>query len=168
MLLRRILLWPFTLLYGFALVVRHALYDAAFLKRTRPSVPTIAIGNLALGGTGKTPMLEAILRILAEISPVATLSRGYGRTGNDIHEVHVEDLALQSGDEPVQIKRKFPLVRVFVGADRVRAIDRIQREVPDAKVVVLDDAFQHRRLDAGLNILLTTWKHRWNGVGDLD
>ncbi|HQW05784.1 MAG TPA: tetraacyldisaccharide 4'-kinase [Flavobacteriales bacterium] len=159
MLLRRILLWPFTLLYGFALVVRHALYDAAFLKRTRPSVPTIAIGNLALGGTGKTPMLEAILRILAEISPVATLSRGYGRTGNDIHEVHVEDLALQSGDEPVQIKRKFPLVRVFVGADRVRAIDRIQREVPDAKVVVLDDAFQHRRLDAGLNILLTTWKH---------
>ena len=158
MLLRRVLLWPLTLLHGGVLSLRHALYDTGLLKRTRPSIPTIAIGNLALGGTGKTPMLELVLRTLEGTTPIATLSRGYGRKGADIHEVGVADNAQRSGDEPVQVKRKFPAVRVFVGADRVAAISTIQREIPGVKVVVLDDALQHLRLDADLNILLTTWQ----------
>ena len=156
MLFRRILMWPFTVFYGAILYARHGLYDLGILKSTRPTVPTIAIGNLALGGTGKTPMLELVLRTLADTVPLATLSRGYGRKTTSIHEVGSNDDAERSGDEPVQVRTNFPAVRVFVGADRVRAIEQVQREVPDVKVVVLDDALQHRRLNAGLNILLTT------------
>ncbi len=157
MLLRRILLWPFTALYGALLLARHALYDGGLLKSERPEVATIAIGNLALGGTGKTPMMELVLRILEGTAPLATLSRGYGRADTDVHEVLESDTADASGDEPVQVKRKFPQVRVFVGADRVKAIEHIEERVVEVKVVLLDDALQHRRLDAGLNILLTTW-----------
>ena len=101
-------------------------------------------------------MLELVLRTLADTVPLATLSRGYGRKTTSIHEVGSNDDAERSGDEPVQVRTNFPAVRVFVGADRVRAIEQVQREVPDVKVVVLDDALQHRRLNAGLNILLTT------------
>lgn len=156
MMLRRILLWPFSLVYGCVLLVRHALYDRGVWKSTRPNVPTVAIGNLALGGTGKTPMLELVLHVLKGSAPLATLSRGYGRIGNDIHEVSASDGADRSGDEPVQVKLKHPDVRVYVGADRVKALGRIQQEVPGVKAVVLDDALQHRALDAGLRILLTT------------
>ena len=156
MLFRRILLWPFTVFYGAVLRIRHGLYDLGILKSTRPSVPTIAIGNLALGGTGKTPMMELVLRTLAGTRPIATLSRGYGRRTITIHEVKSTDDAVRSGDEPLQVKTNFPAVHVFVGADRAKAIEQIQREIPEVKAVVLDDALQHRRLNAGLNILLTT------------
>ncbi len=158
MVFRRILLWPFSLLYSGVLRLRHALYDSGILPSQRPEVPTIAIGNLALGGTGKTPMMELVLRTLEGTTPLATLSRGYGRKTTSIHEVKDTDDAEHSGDEPLQVKMKFPAVRVFVGADRLKAIERIQHEVPDVKAVVLDDALQHRRLNAGLNILLTTWQ----------
>ncbi|MBK9147633.1 MAG: tetraacyldisaccharide 4'-kinase [Flavobacteriales bacterium] len=157
----RIVLAPLAWLYGAALRVRHALYDAGLLNSIRPAVPTIAIGNLALGGTGKTPMLELLLRVLHGTMPIATLSRGYGRDGSDIHEVQATDAAERSGDEPVQVKRKFPEARVYVGADRLAAIQRIQRDAPQVQAVVLDDALQHRRLDAGLNILLTTCQRPW-------
>lgn len=157
----RKLLLPFAWLYGAALRLRHALYDAGVLRSVHPVVPTIAIGNLALGGTGKTPMLELVLRTLAGTAPLATLSRGYGRNGTGFHEVQATDTFELAGDEPLQVKRKFPEARVFVGADRVGAIARIQQEVPGVKAVVLDDALQHRRLDAGLNLLLTTWQRPW-------
>lgn len=154
--LRRILLWPLSVIYGAILHIRHGLYDRGILKSTRPAVATIAIGNLALGGTGKTPMMELVLRTLEGSTPLTTLSRGYGRKTTSIHEVRPDDSAERSGDEPLQVKTNFPAVRVFVGADRVKAIEQIQRDVPEVKAVVLDDALQHRRLNAGLNILLTT------------
>lgn len=157
MCLRRIVFWPFTVMLGSVLHIRHGLYDLGILKRSRPTIPTIAIGNLALGGTGKTPMVELILRTLRDVRPIATLSRGYGRATRDVHQVGMDDPSSMSGDEPVQVKRKFPEVHVFVGADRVRAIRTIKDEYPDVKAVILDDALQHRGLDAGLNILLTTW-----------
>jgi tetraacyldisaccharide 4'-kinase len=160
--IRRTLLWPFATLYALLLGLRHSLYDAGILKSVAPAVPTIAIGNLALGGTGKTPMLELVLRTLEGKGTLATLSRGYGRSGNDIHEVKATDLTKHSGDEAVQVKRKFPNVRVFVGADRVKAIEMIGSSVADLQAVVLDDAFQHRRLKAGMNILLTTWHRPWS------
>jgi len=162
MVFRRILLWPFTVLYSAVLHFRHALYNTGLLKSTRPTVPTIAIGNLALGGTGKTPLLELVLRTLSDTGTLATLSRGYGRTGSDFHEVAADDRAERSGDEPVQVKTKFPDVRVFVGADRVAAIQQINRVAPEVIAIVLDDALQHRRLNAGLNILLTTWQRPYH------
>lgn len=159
---RRILLGPFALLYGLALRGRHAAYDLGLLRRHRPELPAIVVGNLALGGTGKTPHVELVLRMLMDMGALASLSRGYGRRGTDIHEVQATDTAERSGDEPVQLKRRMPEVRVFVGADRVKAIARIQRSVPDARAVVLDDAFQHRRLNAHLNVLLTRWDLPWS------
>lgn len=157
----RLLLLPFSWLYGAALWVRHALFDNGLLPSMRPSVPTIVIGNLALGGTGKTPMLELALRELQDAPPLATLSRGYGRKSSHLHEVSAKDTAETVGDEPLQIKGKFPTVHVFVGADRVKCIEAIQDQLPGAKAVLLDDAFQHRRLNADLNILLTTFQRPW-------
>jgi len=155
----RTLLLPISWMYGLVLRGRHALYDNGVLPSVRPSVPTIAIGNLALGGTGKTPLLELVLRILKDVSPLATLSRGYGREGTELHEVTISDNAARAGDEPLQVKNNFPDVRVFVGADRVGAINSMVQLVPGLHAVLLDDALQHRKLDAGLNILLTTF-HR--------
>lgn len=153
---RRILLWPLTAVLGAVLHLRHALYDLGILRHTRPRVSTIAIGNLALGGTGKTPMLELVLRTLHDMGPLATLSRGHGRRGGRFHEVEPGDDAARSGDEALQVKAAFPGVRVFVGTDRVKAIAAIEQAVPGVRAVVMDDALQHRRLDAGLRILLTT------------
>lgn len=158
----RLLLLPFAWLYGGVLRLRHALYDIGSLRSHEPSLPTIVIGNLALGGTGKTPMMELVLDVLGGSSTLATLSRGYGRRTNDLREVATEDEAVSVGDEPLQVKRKFPSVHVFVGADRVAGIEAIQQRVPQVRTVVLDDAFQHRRLQGSLNILLTTYHAPWH------
>ncbi|MEO8590555.1 MAG: tetraacyldisaccharide 4'-kinase [Flavobacteriales bacterium] len=157
----RSLLLPVAWLYGGVLALRHALYDRGILHSERPAVPTIVVGNLALGGTGKTPHVELVLRTLDGLAPLTTLSRGYGRTGTSFLEVREESTAREVGDEPLQLKRKFPATHVFVGADRVNAIHEMARLQPDLRAVVLDDAFQHRRLNAGLNILLTTWQRPW-------
>lgn len=157
----RLLLLPFSWLYGVVLRVRHLAYDQGWLKSTTPAIPAIAIGNIALGGTGKTPHVELALRTLVDHGPLATLSRGYGRDGTHFHEVHREDDASVAGDEPLMLKRKFSGARVFVCADRVAGIERIHKDAPEVKAVLLDDAFQHRRLNAGLNIVLTTWKKPW-------
>jgi tetraacyldisaccharide 4'-kinase len=157
----RLLLLPFSWLYGAALRVRHFTYDQGWAKSSTPDLPAIVIGNIALGGTGKTPHVELALRTLAEHGPIATLSLGYGRDGRHFHEVHREDDASVAGDEPLMLKRKFSGVRVFVGADRVAGIDAIRNSAPEVKAVILDDAFQHRRLRAGVNIVLTTWQKPW-------
>ncbi|MFT3886389.1 MAG: tetraacyldisaccharide 4'-kinase [Flavobacteriales bacterium] len=158
----RLLLLPFSWLYALVLRIRHGLYDAGLLKSTTPAVPTIVIGNVALGGTGKTPHVELALRTLMDDAPLATLSRGYGRAGTALREVHRQDDAADVGDEPLMLKRKFSGVHVFVGADRVAGVEAIQALVPGVRAVVLDDALQHRRLKAGLNIVLTTWQRPWH------
>lgn len=158
----RILLAPFAWLYGAVLLLRHTLYDRGLLRSTPTPVPSIGVGNLALGGTGKTPHVELVLRTLEGVAPVATLSRGYGRSGTGIREVQVQDDASDVGDEPLQLKRKFPAVHVFVGADRRAALEHMLEHIPALQAVVLDDAFQHRRVDAGLDILLTTWHRPWH------
>ncbi len=160
--LRRILLTPFALLYSLVLRLRHWLYDRSILKSERSPIPTIVIGNLALGGTGKTPHVELVLRILKDTDPIATLSRGYGRKGIALREARPNDRAEITGDEPLQLKLKFPTVRVFVGVDRANAIRSMRQLVPGLKAVVLDDAFQHRKLQASLNMLLTKFDRPWN------
>lgn len=157
----RILLLPFSWPYALVLAIRHFLYDHGWLKSSTPELPTIVIGNMALGGTGKTPHVELALRTLMEHGPLATLSRGYGREGSAFHEVDREDDVQLAGDEPLMIKRKFSGVRVFVGSDRVAGVQTIREQAPEVRVVILDDALQHRKLKAGLNIVLTTWQKPW-------
>lgn len=160
----RLLLLPVSWLYAGALWLRHGLFDRGLLRSRTAALPTISVGNIALGGTGKTPHVELVLRTLlaADLGPVATLSRGYGRKGTDLKEVHHTDPAERAGDEPLMLKQKFTGVRVFVGADRVGGIQAIAARAPEIRAVVLDDAFQHRALKAGLNIVLTTWHRPWS------
>ncbi len=164
----RLLLLPFSWLYALVLHARHGLFDSGTCRSTIPEIPTIVIGNIALGGTGKTPHVELVLRTLldqhkdAPSMPLATLSRGYGRTGTGFAEVERMDDARAVGDEPLMLKRKFSGVHVFVGADRVASVKEIVQRVPDVRAVVLDDALQHRALKAGLNIVLTTWQRPWS------
>ncbi len=154
---------PFSWLHGLVLRGRHALYDLNLFRSFHPEVRTIVVGNLALGGTGKTPHVELVLDLLKDSKgPVCTLSRGYGRRSRGFHEVRANDTAARTGDEPLQIKRAHPHVRVFVDADRVKGIARIRSLVPDVKVVVLDDALQHRRLRPDLSLLLTTWQRPYS------
>lgn len=159
----RLLLLPLAWLYALVLRIRHGLYDSGVLRASAPPVPTIALGNIALGGTGKTPHTELVLRTLLGQGPVplATLSRGYGRKGQAFHEVAVEDDSTVAGDEPLMLKRKFTGVRVFVGADRTAAVHAIMGVMPDVRAIVLDDALQHRAFKAGMNLVLTTWEHPW-------
>jgi len=157
----RLLLLPFSWLFGIILRIRHFLYDSGLKKSEVTELPSIVVGNVVLGGTGKTPHVELALRILMDHGPLATLSRGYGRDGEGFHEVHREDHARIAGDEPLMLKRKFSGVRVFVGADRVASMEAIRKVAPEVKAVILDDAFQHRKLKASLNIVLTTWQKPW-------
>lgn len=158
----RLLLLPFSWIYAGVLKLRHLAYDRGWLTSSTVPLPTVVIGNVALGGTGKTPHVELVLDLLADLGPLATLSRGYGRDGNTSREVHREDDAGLVGDEPLMVKRKHPAVRVFVSADRVAGIGAIIRTAPEVRAVILDDAFQHRKLKAGLNIVLTTWQRPWH------
>jgi len=112
----------------------------------------IVVGNLAVGGTGKSPMTEYLVRLLSSRGRLATLSRGYGRKTRGFLEVMPDDTARRSGDEPLQFKRKFPEITVAVDEDRVHGVSRLIRSGHD--IIVLDDAYQHRALRPGLAILL--------------
>lgn len=164
----RLALLPFSWLYGLVLRLRHAGYDLGWLRAKSADVPTITVGNIALGGTGKTPHVELVLRTLLDgqgsdpVPVLATLSRGYGRKGTGFAEVSMESDAASVGDEPLMLKRKFSGVHVFVGADRAQAVAGIRERVPQLRAVILDDALQHRAFRSSLNIVLTTWQRPWN------
>lgn len=140
---------------------RNWLYDSGVLKSRTFSLPVICVGNLSVGGTGKTPMIEYLLHFLVPHYRVATLSRGYGRRTSGFKLLSREDQAEAVGDEPLQFKNKFPQAIVAVDEKRHRGIDTlISEKAPE--VVLLDDAFQHRQVKAGLNILLTVHKNLYN------
>jgi len=143
------------MIYGLVLRVRHFLYDKGWKKHFSASVPTICLGNITAGGTGKTPHTELILRILQEAQKAAVLSRGYKRKSRGFQTVTPEDSARWVGDEPLQIAAKFPDINVAVDKDRVRGCEKLA--LSGARVVVLDDAFQYRRLQADLNIVLVDY-----------
>lgn len=152
----RFLLVPFSLLYGLGVSLRNFFYSQGILKSIEFNLPIISVGNLSVGGSGKSPHIEYLVRFLSEYLEVATLSRGYGRKTKGYLEVLPEMKALDAGDEPLQFKKKFPDVVVTVGESRSLAIPRLLMYHPDTKVILLDDAFQHRAVKPGLNILLTT------------
>lgn len=147
----RLLLLPFSLLYGVVIRVRNALYDWGWLKQIAFDLPVIVVGNLEAGGTGKSPMIEYMIRLLGRDYKLATLSRGYGRQSRGYLEVHPESTASFVGDEPLQFKRKFPNITVAVCERRVLGVRRL-KESHD--LVLLDDAYQHRSLKPGLSVLL--------------
>jgi len=153
----RSLLFPFAAIYDAVTRVRNRLYDQGMKPSTSFDIPIISVGNLAVGGTGKTPMIEYLIRLLQPHLPVATLSRGYGRKTNGVRIADAASNADTLGDEPFQVHRKFPRVTVAVGEDRVYAVPVLLDRVPETKVILLDDAFQHRRIKPSLQILLTEY-----------
>ena len=146
---------PFSFLYWLVLSIRNFLFDKNYLDSASFNFPIICIGNLAVGGTGKTPMVEYLLRILKDDFAIATLSRGYKRKTVGFGIAGDTTTALDIGDEPMQFHLKFPDVTVAVGEERLVAIPQLLHDKPQTEVIILDDAFQHRQVRAGLNILLT-------------
>jgi tetraacyldisaccharide 4'-kinase len=155
----RILLFPFALLYWLAIAVRNWLYDRKFFRSAEFALPVICVGNLSVGGTGKSPMVEYLVRLLMNEFKVATLSRGYKRKTKGYALANTNTTALEIGDEPMQFHLKFPNVPVAVGEQRVEAIPQLLHDRPDTEAIILDDAFQHRSIKAGLNILLTEYSN---------
>ncbi|MEY3051035.1 MAG: hypothetical protein RLY31_820 [Bacteroidota bacterium] len=153
----RILLIPFAMLYGLGVSLRNFLYRHKLLSSVRFSVPVISVGNLSIGGAGKTPHIEYLIRLLRPYLTVATLSRGYRRETRGYQVVLPSDHARKAGDEPLQFKRKFPDVFVTVCESRALGIPALLQDQPDTQVVLLDDAFQHLSVRPGLNILLTEY-----------
>ena len=135
------------------------MFDKNILKSSSFNFPIICIGNLSVGGTGKTPMVEYLVRLLKNDLHVATLSRGYKRKTKGFAIAGAGTTALEIGDEPMQLHGKFPEITVAVGEERLVAIPQLLHERPETAVILLDDAFQHRSVRAGLNILLTDYKN---------
>ncbi len=152
------LLLPFAMVYDAVASIRNRLYDAGIKPSVKFDVPVISVGNLSVGGTGKTPMIEYLIRLLGTGYHIATLSRGYGRKSKGFRIAGANDDALTIGDEPYQFYRKFKdKVVVSVGEERVWAIPQILDEHPDTNLILLDDAFQHRKVRPGFQILLTDY-----------
>ena len=155
---RNIFYIPISWLYTLGVAVRHQLYDQHLLPSLSVNVPTICVGNLAVGGTGKTPMVEYLLRLLlANGLHPAVLSRGYKRKTRGFVLADSQASVFTIGDEAMQIHTKFPDVPVAVCENRVRGVHLLQKQIPNLDVVVLDDAFQHRGIRCGLKILLTPY-----------
>lgn len=148
---------PLALLYGLAVAIRNMLYRIGLLRRTRFDLPVISVGNLTVGGTGKSPHIEYMVRWLDQYLTVGVLSRGYGRKTAGFRTVSEIDTAEEVGDEPLQFKRKFPGVPVCVSESRVLGVPELVRRNPDMQCVLLDDAFQHLPVAPGLNVLLTEY-----------
>ena len=146
----RLLLLPFSVIYGIVVMLRNKLYDWAVLKSTRFDIPVICVGNLVVGGSGKSPVTEYLVHLLAGYK-IAILSRGYGRETKGFLYADQYSTAKSIGDEPLQFYHKFPHITVVVCEDRVKGIT-ILKENHD--LIILDDAYQHRRLRPGFNILL--------------
>lgn len=155
--LLRKLLFPFALIYGAATGIRNYLYDKGILKSAQFGIPVIAVGNLSVGGTGKSPQIEYLIRLLSPKYKVATLSRGYKRATNGFILADENASAETLGDEPFQFHSKFPGVQVAVDADRTNGITQLLKQAFKPDVILLDDAFQHRKVKAGFYILLTAF-----------
>ena len=140
-------------------MLRNFLFDKHILKSASFNFPIICVGNLATGGTGKTPMTEYLIDILQKNYKPATLSRGYKRKTKGFAIAGPRTTALDIGDEPMQFHEKFPNITVAVGEERFVAIPQILHDRPETSVIILDDAFQHRSVRAGLNIILTDYNN---------
>lgn len=153
----RYILFPFSLIYWFITSVRNYLYDIGVFKSFGFDIPVIVVGNLSVGGTGKTPMVEYLIRLLSKDFKVAVLSRGYKRKSKGFVLAKDTVSAEFIGDEPFQYFNKFKNIQVAVDADRVNGINQLLENNNKPEVVILDDAFQHKKVKGNCNILLTTY-----------
>jgi len=154
----RIILFPFVPIYFLVTWFRNLAYDKGWFKSMSYDFPVICVGNLSAGGTGKTPMVEYLIRLLKDETKLATLSRGYGRKTKGFLLAKDNITATELGDEPFQFYHKFKdEITVAVDEDRQHGIAALRTLKSKPEVVILDDAFQHRKVKAGYNILLTTY-----------
>ena len=151
--LARILIWP----YAFILWLRHKCYDLNILKSESFDFPVLSIGNITVGGTGKTPHTELIISMYKDEIPIAVLSRGYKRNSKGFRYVQPHDQVRDCGDEPLQIKRKFPDIPVAVHANRIEGIRQLKKDHPRLQLIILDDAFQYRRLQPKVSLILSDY-----------
>ncbi|MEG1405565.1 MAG: tetraacyldisaccharide 4'-kinase, partial [Alistipes sp.] len=140
--------------YKLGVTFRHRLFDWGVLKSRTFDVPVICIGNITVGGTGKTPMAEMVIDYMSHNHHVALISRGYGRRTKGYHEVQTSSHYRDVGDEPLQIKLKFPEAIVVVCEKRAAGIQRLCEEHPEVDLVVMDDGFQHRYVEPKINIVM--------------
>lgn len=150
----RKLLFPFSLLYWAITSLRNKLFDLGWIRSKTYPIPVICVGNLSTGGTGKSPMIEFLIAALKENWKLAVLSRGYKRCSKGYKEVLVQSTVQETGDEPLQIKRKFPEVVVAVCESRQMGIENLGGKFD---VILLDDAYQHRKVKPSFSILLTAF-----------
>jgi tetraacyldisaccharide 4'-kinase len=153
------LFYPLSLLYGFFMFVRNLLFDWRILHSQSYGTPIISVGNLSLGGTGKTPHIEYIIRLLQGKPLIATLSRGYGRASSGFILGSKRSNVKYIGDEPMQFIKKFDNIKVAVDEKRARGIALLLEKNPAPDIILLDDAFQHRWVKPGFSILLTDYHH---------
>ena len=168
----RIITLPFLPIYAFITWLRTWSYNKGVIKSNEFDIPIITIGNLSVGGTGKTPHTEYLIRLLKKDVTIGVLSRGYRRKTDGYLEVAADMTAAETGDEPLQMKRKFPEIVMSVDKVRLNGITNMLIDHEAVDVILLDDAFQHRAVRAGINILLTTFKEPYFNdkllpIGDL-
>ena len=159
----RLLLYPFSLVYGFIVYIRNFLFDYQLISSEEFDMPVISVGNITVGGTGKTPHTEHLIRLLRDEFNVATLSRGYKRKTKKYILADQHSTTDEIGDEPKQIKSKFPDIYVAVDRKRANGIKKLMKDIPDLDVILLDDAYQHRHVKPGLSILLIDYNRPLSG-----
>ena len=155
----RLFLFPFTLLYGIVVQIRNFLYNKKIIAGVSFNIPIFSVGNLSVGGTGKSPLVDYMLSLLKQYYPVATISRGYKRRTSGYVLAGQNTTAIEIGDEPMQFHLNHPDVAVSVCEKRIEAVPELLFDKPDTKVIVLDDAFQHREINAGVQIILTEYNN---------
>lgn len=155
----RVLLFPFSIIYGLVIWVRNQLFDNGILVSESFNLPIIGVGNISVGGTGKTPHVEYLTELLSGEFRVATLSRGYKRKTRDFQIASTSSSFREVGDEPLQIKRRFPELCVAVDRDRVNGVRQLLKLSPPVETILMDDGYQHRHLKQGYSILLMDYLH---------
>lgn len=156
---RYYILYPFSLVYGLITGIRNMLYDKGVMRSTEHSVPTICVGNLAVGGTGKTPHVDYLVTLLKPRYRVAVLSRGYKRKSKGFRIVTALDTVAMAGDEPLQLALRHSDITIAVDRNRNNGIREIMRQRPDTEVILMDDGFQHRSVVPGRSVILSDYSN---------
>lgn len=155
----RLFLFPLTLLYGLIVQFRNFMYNKKIIEGISFNIPIFTVGNLSVGGTGKSPMVDYMLTLIKKHYPVATISRGYKRRTSGYVLAGQNTTAIEIGDEPMQFHLNHPDVAISVCEKRIEAVPELLFDKPETKVIVLDDAFQHREIKAGVQIILTEYNN---------
>ncbi|MFM7672692.1 MAG: tetraacyldisaccharide 4'-kinase [Bacteroidota bacterium] len=153
----RILLFPVSVLYGAAVAIRNRLYDKKIFRSVTFGLPIISVGNLSVGGTGKSPFIQYLVALIGNAGSTAVLSRGYKRRSRGYRLANSASTVADIGDEALLLSSRFPDIAVAVGESRVLAIPQLLQDRPDIRCILLDDAHQHRSITPGFHILLTDY-----------